>query len=43
VQKWLDAGNTGFRDKEKTTLHREPGKDERRRIDVGRARDANMA
>jgi hypothetical protein len=26
-EKWHDAGNTGFRDKEKTTLHREPEKD----------------
>jgi hypothetical protein len=33
----------GCRDKEKATLHQEPGKDEWRRIDVGRAHNAKMA
>jgi hypothetical protein len=30
--KWHEAGNTNCRDKEMMTLHREPRKDERRRI-----------
>jgi hypothetical protein len=38
-----DAGNTGFRDKENMTFHRESGEDERRRINHGRARNAKMA
>jgi hypothetical protein len=33
VQKWHEAQNTGYRSK-KITLHRKPGKDERRRINV---------
>jgi hypothetical protein len=30
VQKWHDAGSTDCRDKDMTTLHREPGKDKQR-------------
>jgi hypothetical protein len=41
--KWHDPGSRGFRNKEKTTLHREPGKEEKKRIDIARARNAKMA
>jgi hypothetical protein len=43
MQKWHEAGNTGCRDKEKTTLNQEPGRDKKTEKDCGEVQNVTVA